>query len=188
MKQPLRTRAWYLYMQGISAFKARKEYRLCKYYPKITCRHANEQRKTVCKRDLLKLTGYISQQTRHWFFLLYFMCAFSFYPSWLACHIHCYWYFLLPFFCLCSALPTKEWLLPSVSLCFCHQGTMSLAKPRIKRHKDLVSHGALMIRGRWSGIQPISMIPLPGLAIKTQKGHVCPKDTLLYIILCLCWR
>lgn len=86
-----------------------------------------------------------------------------------------------------SAFPTEEWVLPSVSLCFCHQGTMSLTKPHIKCHKDLVSHGTLMIQGWWSGMHPISMIPLPGLAIKTQKGSVCPKDTLLYV-LWLCWK
>lgn len=149
--------------------------------------HKNEKRKTTRNRDL-KSTGSTSQETGHWFFLLHFTYAFSFHPFWLPCRIHFYWHFLILFSCLSSALPAQEWLLPSVSLCFCRKGTMSLTKPHIKRHKDLVSHGVLMIQARWSSIYPISMTPPPGLAVRAQKGHTCPKDTLLHIILCLCWK
>lgn len=80
-----------------------------------------------------------------------------------------------------SASLTEEWLLPSVSLCFCHQGTMPPTKPPLKCHKDLVSRGTLMTRRRWSGVHPISLTPLAGPAIKPPKGHIRPEDTVLCV-------
>lgn len=75
LKQPLNIRAQYPYVRGTVPWKGQKEIQAkCilsgDHMPPLT-----QMRKTTRNRDL-KSTGSISQETKHWFFLLHFTHAF----------------------------------------------------------------------------------------------------------------